>query len=394
MAEVSTSLHFFHQPIINVQEQDSDLYAFDFDHLSPPNISVDLLSVSDSLSDSDPNCFDGAQEDQMIFVTDLFASREEEEFAVDDVHDLTCDVNYRVLDVWSYGEELGLGLGFGSRVESELGEPSSSIRAATDGLRVVGNQSDSDSDSEEVVQDVNAEDPIRDSDIPLFSDCLVFDEQRSGNEELEWEEVDQMVYEGEGLSSVIDRIEELSVSSVVSSNEERYESGEESVWNFEWEVLLAVNNWERAPQFEHESDSDGVSYLAFQDDYTYAAEYDTLFGHFVQNESALKGSPPASKYVVENLLTLVMTKEMLQENMVCAVCKDDILVEEKVARLPCCHHYHGDCIVPWLSIRNTCPVCRYELPTDDLDYKQRKTQTGGLGLSQDLQVRYNFELLP
>ncbi|KAG5408534.1 hypothetical protein IGI04_004853 [Brassica rapa subsp. trilocularis] len=95
------------------------------------------------------------------------------------------------------------------------------------------------------------------------------------------------------------------------------------------------------------------------------------------DESGTKGSPPASKRMVDELPDVGITSEEL--SIGCAICKDEIVVEEKVKRLPCRHYYHKECIVPWLGIRNTCPVCRYELPTDDLEYERNKRSRRGLG---------------
>lgn len=103
-----------------------------------------------------------------------------------------------------------------------------------------------------------------------------------------------------------------------------------------------------------------------------------FFGQFAENENALIGQPPASKVVVENLQSVVLVQEDVDNNnALCAVCKDEINVGEMAKKLPCTHFYHGDCIVPWLGIRNTCPVCRYELPTDDPAYERRRTQRAG-----------------
>ncbi|PQM39413.1 E3 ubiquitin-protein ligase Praja-1 [Prunus yedoensis var. nudiflora] len=68
--------------------------------------------------------------------------------------------------------------------------------------------------------------------------------------------------------------------------------------------------------------------------------------------------------------------------------KDRIASEDPVRSLPCCHYYHQDCIVPWLGIRNTCPVCKYELPTDDPDYERSKCERAARGVSGDSEFKF------
>ena len=34
----------------------------------------------------------------------------------------------------------------------------------------------------------------------------------------------------------------------------------------------------------------------------------------------------------------------------CSVCMDDFKLKEEVRKLPCDHHFHTDCIVPWLKM--------------------------------------------
>ncbi|CAI5502578.1 unnamed protein product, partial [Closterium sp. Naga37s-1] len=80
-----------------------------------------------------------------------------------------------------------------------------------------------------------------------------------------------------------------------------------------------------------------------------------------------EGNPPASQSAVAALPAVVVLLEDVESGAACCtVCNEVAEVGEEVVRLPCRHLYHGACIRQWLGVRNTCPMCRFELPTDDI----------------------------
>ncbi|KAI4349231.1 hypothetical protein L6164_009848 [Bauhinia variegata] len=50
----------------------------------------------------------------------------------------------------------------------------------------------------------------------------------------------------------------------------------------------------------------------------------------------------------------------------CVICKEEMRIGRDVCELPCQHLFHWTCVLPWLSERNTCPCCRFRLPSDDV----------------------------
>lgn len=76
-------------------------------------------------------------------------------------------------------------------------------------------------------------------------------------------------------------------------------------------------------------------------------------------------NPPASKAVVKNLPDVIVT----EEDDKCPVCLKEYETAESVKKMPCNHKFHAECINRWLDKTNTCPMCRFELPTDDEEYE-------------------------
>lgn len=71
--------------------------------------------------------------------------------------------------------------------------------------------------------------------------------------------------------------------------------------------------------------------------------------------------PPAPRSAIEAMPTVKITRNHLQRDSHCPVCKDRFKLGMEVRQMPCNHIYHSDCIVPWLVQHNSCPVCRHVL---------------------------------
>ncbi|KAK4766074.1 hypothetical protein SAY87_007716 [Trapa incisa] len=195
--------------------------------------------------------------------------------------------------------------------------------------------------------------------------------EAEASEEFEWEEVDDRVTEErEVLSLCVDELGSgsVSVSLVPAVHVEEDEGSVEMIrgpGNLEWEVLLNTRHPDLNPELLGTAEAE-----PYFDDYIYTADHGMLIGQVTEDVNAVMGKPPASISVVENLPLVVVCKEDVKKNeSLCPVCKDEFKVGEAALQLPCGHHYHSDCIMTWLGMRNTCPVCRYELPTDDADYE-------------------------
>lgn len=87
--------------------------------------------------------------------------------------------------------------------------------------------------------------------------------------------------------------------------------------------------------------------------------------------SSPNAPPPASKQAVRKLPTIIVTPQDLVDpvNRECPICLEETKLGEKLTRLPCAHLYHPACLTHWLQSSPFCPVCRYELPTDDPQYE-------------------------
>jgi hypothetical protein len=73
---------------------------------------------------------------------------------------------------------------------------------------------------------------------------------------------------------------------------------------------------------------------------------------------------PASQAFINSLQQTPITPEAIAKQSQCTVCMEEFHVDDTATQLPCQHYFHQDCIKPWLRTQHTCPMCRYELPTD------------------------------
>jgi len=114
------------------------------------------------------------------------------------------------------------------------------------------------------------------------------------------------------------------------------------------------------------------------------------------------GPPPASTKTIENLKEFIFGENDDNTNNNddgkvlndCAICKETFVKDEKLIILTCNHKYHTTCIIPWLKLHNTCPVCRYQLPADEDNNGESSSSSSSSSHSLPNNVNTNNELQP
>jgi len=91
-------------------------------------------------------------------------------------------------------------------------------------------------------------------------------------------------------------------------------------------------------------------------------------------------SPPANEMVRDSLPRVVVTKEdqLDATNSKCSICLEEYSAGSRATRMFCGHLFCTACIREWLRNANSCPVCRFELQTDNARYEEgRKDRMRG-----------------
>ncbi|KAI4340166.1 hypothetical protein MLD38_025029 [Melastoma candidum] len=236
----------------------------------------------------------------------------------------------------------------------------------------------SDDDFDDVALEGAFDDDDFESSVPSFWDSLHLaadgpDLVDFGDDvAVEWEEIEGGPDDEGGVPSMVFNVENegdvpgfvLDIAGCEGDIDEGVDFVDlEALGNLEWEVLYELG-------FDSALDDETAGLPVFVDeaDDFYSAEHEPLF---VRPDSGL-GLLPASKSTLDELASKsVVCAE--DEDRICSICKDGLAVGEEATKMPCDHVYHSDCIFTWLQIRNMCPVCRHELPTEDDNRHRERT---------------------
>ncbi|KAL8201181.1 hypothetical protein R6Q57_012520 [Mikania cordata] len=133
-------------------------------------------------------------------------------------------------------------------------------------------------------------------------------------------------------------------------------------------VILAPNNLPqvRNDSNHHDNEPEGrVPRGVDPRNYYEGSELHELMEQLTQNDRP--GPPPAPDSAINALPNVKITQaHLLNDSQSCAVCMEDFKIDGEAKELPCNHIFHSNCIVPWLTLHNSCPVCRNELPVQSV----------------------------
>ncbi|KAJ4915722.1 RING/U-box superfamily protein [Raphanus sativus] len=102
----------------------------------------------------------------------------------------------------------------------------------------------------------------------------------------------------------------------------------------------------------------------------------SALGEFLNGDdfSEKQGRSPASKSSVESMPRVVIGKEEERGGGgggSCPVCLEEWSEGDVAAEMPCKHVFHSKCVEEWLGRHATCPLCRYEMPVEEVEGEKK-----------------------
>lgn len=90
-------------------------------------------------------------------------------------------------------------------------------------------------------------------------------------------------------------------------------------------------------------------------------ELDMIASEWMEVDTTNVNTVPANE---EAIARLEKVRREEDADLHCAICMEDEedVLDEEFRRMPCAHFFHSECLVPWLRISGSCPLCRLQLP--------------------------------
>ncbi|MED6157893.1 hypothetical protein PIB30_027693 [Stylosanthes scabra] len=129
-------------------------------------------------------------------------------------------------------------------------------------------------------------------------------------------------------------------------------------------IFRVPNMSHSASTNQHENNNNGT--IGSFHEFLVGSGFDLLLQQLAQNGASGGGygsvvNPPTKKAAIEALPSVIINEEILQ----CMVCLEDIEIGNEAKEMPCHHKFHSECIMAWLKPHSSCPVCRFQMPSED-----------------------------
>uniref|UniRef100_A0A0A0KWR3 RING-type E3 ubiquitin transferase n=1 Tax=Cucumis sativus TaxID=3659 RepID=A0A0A0KWR3_CUCSA len=199
---------------------------------------------------------------------------------------------------------------------------------------------------------------------------LEFDDDDDDNEHEDGEgnrvssettELDSVIRRRRSSATILQLLQGIRAGIATAESENSYE-GERSR---ERERVILINPFNQTIVVQGgENQNQNQNSIGSLGDYFVGPGLDLLLQHIAENDPNRYGTPPAQKEAVDALPTV---RVELEEDscLQCSVCLDEFEVDEEAKEMPCKHKFHTGCILPWLELHSSCPVCRHQLPGDE-----------------------------